>query len=403
MSVLPTFDLTVPVWTALSSREEFGAPYLPMLTVVSASGVGLRDLTGGRSPSEDLSGYRVVNRGDLVVNKLWARFGAYGVSPHEGIISPAYWVLQVDRALYEPRFVHHLLRSDVYKAEISRVSRNLPPNGYDLSWEQFRGIPLPVLALEDQRRIADFLDDQVAQLDRAIALRQRQVELLTERHAAHVEETLRPLGSSNPEVPARHLVRQVAVGIVIQPAALYVDGDDGVPAVRGTDISPGQISKDDLVRISPEGHLLNARSQLQTGDVLVVRTGQAGAAAQVPEDLVGGNCIDLVIVRPGPSLDPRYLEHSINSHRAQEAIVEHSTGAIQRHFGVQDMKALPIVQRGPAEQKVLADALDIAAKDYRSSVNLVRRGTLLLHERKQALITAAVTGEFDVTTARGAV
>ena len=187
---------------------------------------------------------------------------------------------------------------------------------------------------------------------------------------------------------------------MIQPAALYTHTDDGVPAVRGTDISPGRISRDNLVRISTEGHAANPRSTLCLGDVLVVRSGRAGAACRVPESLVGGNCIDVVIVRSGDAVDPGYLEHSINSPRAQEAISQHSTGAIQRHFGVEQMRALPMVQRPLAEQVSIAAELDRSRDEHERAVRLLLLSKEKLLERKQALIAAAVTGQFDVTTAR---
>jgi type I restriction enzyme, S subunit len=198
----------------------------------------------------------------------------------------------------------------------------------------------------------------------------------------------------------RHLVRDVAVGIVIQPAALYTDADDGVPAVRGTDIRPGEISTDGFIHLTPAGHMANPRSRLRHNDVLVVRTGRAGAAARVPDDLVGANCIDVLIVRPGKNMNAAYLEHSINSHRAQEVISEQSTGAIQSHFGVDAMKALPVVARVLAEQVRIARRLDDDRARHEGARVLLERSLDLLGERKQALVNAAVTGRFDVTTAR---
>jgi type I restriction enzyme S subunit len=270
-----------------------------------------------------------------------------------------------------------------------------------LTVEKLQRLRIPVPGLADQRRIANFLDDQVALLDRAVILRQQQGILLDEQHEAEVERRLRPEGSRTPEVPARYLVERIGVGIVIQPAALYSEMDDAVPAVRGKDVSPGRIApRDDLIRISAAGHLANQRSALRSGDIVVVRSGKAGAAAQVPDALVGCNSVDVVIVRPGGRLDSRYTEYSINCRRAQESISEYSTGAIQRHFGVEDMKALPIVPRDRVDQAVIGRELDARSAEHRRLTALLESSTRLLRERKQALITAAVTGEFDVTTAR---
>jgi type I restriction enzyme S subunit len=171
----------VPAGYLLRERGEFGGSDLPILTVESEYGVRVRDLeAGGRAVSEDLNGYRRVRPGDLVVNRLWARFGAYGVSEFDGLISPAYWVLKLNPDLVDGRFLHSLLRSSPYLAEIRRLSKDMPPNGYDLPWDLFKRMPITLPALPVQRAIADYLDRETALITKT----ERMIELLRERRQA---------------------------------------------------------------------------------------------------------------------------------------------------------------------------------------------------------------------------
>ena len=71
--------------------------------------------------AESLIGYRRVSRGDLVVNIMLAWNGSLGVSPFEGIVSPAYCVYRFGQNT-EPEFAHYLLRSRRYRARIKTVS-----------------------------------------------------------------------------------------------------------------------------------------------------------------------------------------------------------------------------------------------------------------------------------------
>lgn len=64
--------------------------------------------------------------------------------------------------------------------------------------------------------------------------------------------------------------------------------------------------------------------------------------------------------------------------------------------------AMPLLLPPVDEQREIARECDEAARAERREVELLRRSQQLLLERKQALITAAVTGQFDVTTARSA-
>jgi type I restriction enzyme S subunit len=352
--------------------------------------------------AEQIRNFRL-KAGDTVLTKDSETADDIGVSAYISDSAPD-WVcgyhlaiIRPTNQLVDPRFLFWTSRSTAFTNQLSVAATGV--TRYGLRTDAIANVELATLGLDEQRSISDFLDNQVTQLDQSIALRDRQARLLGTRATAHAESILRP-GGGWKEVPARHMVGEVAVGIVIQPAVLYTHSAEGVPAVRGTDISPGRIDQENLVRISHEGHAANQRSKLRHGDVLVVRSGRAGAASRVPEWLVGGNCIDVVIVRSGPAVDPGYLEHSINSPTAQEAITEHSTGAIQRHFGVEAMRALPLVRRPLAEQIAIAAELDQSREEHERAVKLLHASKGKLIERKQALITAAVTGQFDVTTAR---
>ena len=85
---------------------------------------------------------------------------------------------------------------------------------------------------------------------------------------------------------------------------------------------------------------MHLKSRLIRGDIVVVRTGQAGAACVVPEDMDGANCVDLLIVRRSPRLDPQFLEYVINSDWTIKHIEQHSVGSIQSHFNVESLKQL---------------------------------------------------------------
>ncbi len=57
-------------------------------------------------------GYRKVKAGDFVMNYMIAWKGAYGVSDHDGIVSPAYAVYEIDPTYADRRFIHHRLRPE---------------------------------------------------------------------------------------------------------------------------------------------------------------------------------------------------------------------------------------------------------------------------------------------------
>jgi type I restriction enzyme S subunit len=194
----------------------------------------------------------------------------------------------------------------------------------------------------------------------------------------------------------------VTVGIVIQPARWYVE-EGGVAALRGINIRPGHVDLSDLARISEEGHRANAKSRLHEGDIVVVRTGDAGAAVVVPPSLDGANCIDLLIIRKSQDLDSEFLRFVLNSGWAKEQITRGSVGSIQSHFNVESLRELP-VPRAPLDvQRSLRQRLEAESMRVKRIVSKLRCQIDLLAEHRQALITAAVTGRIELPGPRSVV
>jgi len=133
------------------------------------------------------------------------------------------------------------------------------------------------------------------------------------------------------EVDLDEVASELTVGHVGPMVSEY--RDEGVPFIRSTDIEPFRIKRDQLKYINPEFHSRLKKSALKPGDVVIVRTGKPGTCAMIPVDLPDANCSDVVIVRTGPELDPRYLAYYINS-AARAHIDAFSGGAVQQHFNV---------------------------------------------------------------------
>lgn len=259
-----------------------------------------------------------------------------------------------------------------------------------LTVEKLSSLRVPIPTPPEQRAIADFLDTETARIDALIAKKRRMIGLLDERRADAGETAIRGLAAQHGVQPLKRSVETVTVGIVVTPSEWY--SDHGVVALRGLNVRPGSIDTTEVVYLTGEGHRLHRKSELRAGDVVIVRTGQAGAAAVVPPQLHGSNCIDLLIVRPG-LMEPTFLSFVLNSDWTQKHIASHSVGSIQSHFNVGALRELP-VPAAPAEAQLSVSArLQVDAVKHLAVRHRLERQLALLQEHRQALITAAVTGE----------
>lgn len=173
-------------------------------------------------------------------------------------------------------------------------------------------------------------------------------------------------------------VAEVTVGFVGSMASEYVS--DGVPFLRSLNVEPYRITTSDLKFVSKEFHRQLRKSSLTPGDVVIVRTGKPGTCAVIPDWLSDANCSDLVVVRCGPKIHPRYLAYWVNS-LADHHIGSNLVGAVQQHFNVGAAKLMPIMLPAYSEQEAILSVL--ASLDDKIELN--RRMNETLEAMAQAI------------------
>lgn len=404
-----------PIWSLVRRVSRKGRADAELLSVYRDLGVVPKSSRNDNhnTESDDLSAYQYVEAGDLVLNKMKTWQGSLAVSPHAGIVSPAYFVCEVSDRV-DGRYLHHLLRSTVYIAVYASLSKGIRPGQWDLPYDEFRKVPVPVPPLDVQSRIADFLDDHVARIDETVRLRREQIAALDHKRQLALSDcvsgrgqglamTTHPLlGEVVAEWPVtavKRVVRRVGVGLVINPST-YVAAE-GVPFLLGRNVRDGWFDFTNLNRMSSEDSRRLASSTLRSGDVVVVRAGYPGRAAVVTDDLDGANCASILILRSPTLVLPDFLAAYFNSPQGRSQVKLAQYGAAQEQINVGDVVDFQIPVPSIAEQRRLVDRQHELERTMRAATSEMSAQIDLLQERKRSLITAAVTGEFDVTTASG--
>lgn len=168
-----------------------------MLTVSHLTGVSPRsEKDVNMFEAESNEGYKLVSPDNLVINTLWAWMGAMGVAKHEGIVSPAYHVYRIAAALL-PNYVDYLVRTDAFKAEVTRFSKGVWSSRLRLYPEGLHEVWLPVPPLDEQHAIVAHLRterERTAELEASV---RASFELLQERRRAVI--TAAVTGQIKPE------------------------------------------------------------------------------------------------------------------------------------------------------------------------------------------------------------
>lgn len=159
-------------------KSEKGCPDAPVLSLYRDFGVVPKDSRDDNHnvTSLDTSNYKVVDVGDLVINKMKAWQGSMAVSDYRGIVSPAYHVCSITSNKVNKRYLHHLLRNPAYLPEYARLSTGMRIGQWDLGFDDFKNIPFLIPPLDEQAKIADYLDNGCASLDATLSKTRSSIE-----------------------------------------------------------------------------------------------------------------------------------------------------------------------------------------------------------------------------------
>lgn len=122
-------------------------------------------------------GYKIVKEDDIVVNIILCWMGAVGRSAYNGVTSPAY---DVYKPLHDTnsKYYHYLFRTSQFNGECYRYGRGIMLMRWRTYSTEFRAISVPLPPEDEQKRIVNFLDKKIDDVDRLIGNVQKQIEKL---------------------------------------------------------------------------------------------------------------------------------------------------------------------------------------------------------------------------------
>ncbi len=154
-----------------AERSQRGVSDMELLSVTMNDGVMPRsEIEGKDNSSEDKSNYKVVLTGDMVYNSMRMWQGANGISPCDGIVSPAYTVLMPKIPISNGYFAAFFKSPNLIN-EFRKNSQGMTSDTWNLKYPQIETIKVCIPALSEQNRVADMLGT----LERRIA---KQVQLV---------------------------------------------------------------------------------------------------------------------------------------------------------------------------------------------------------------------------------
>lgn len=396
-------------------KSEKGRPDAPVLSLYRDFGVVPKDSRDDNHnvTSLDTSNYKVVDIGDLVINKMKAWQGSMAVSDYRGIVSPAYHVCSITSNKVNKRYLHHLLRNPAYLPEYARLSTGMRIGQWDLGFDDFKNIPFLIPPLDEQAKIADYLDNGCASLDAILDKTRSSIEEYKKLKQAVITQAVtkgvrgeREMKDSGVEwigeIPVTHSIYKLKY--LLRTPLKYGANESGIPYsdslpryIRITDITlDGNLKDAGKLSLSEE----SAKDYiLEDGDILFARSGATVGKSFIHHQSYGRSAYAGYLIKA--SLNDKAFPKFVYYYTCSSLYEVWKNGIfIQstiQNIGADRYANLPIpLPNTLQEQKEISDYLDAKCAEIDKLIAKKEQLVKELESYKRSLIYEVVTGKREV-------
>ncbi len=363
---------------------------------------------------ELLSKYTMVAPNDIVVNGLNLNYDLKSLRiarvREEGIITSAYIVLRPRNGANSSFYNYYLKALDFQKVFHGMgVGIRLT-----LSYNELRGMLLPVPSFEEQQRIADYLDEKCGEIDSLISLQEQMIAQLTDyKQSVITEAVTKGLDPNALLVPSgiewvenmpkgwcakkvKYISNNISKGNGITKDEIFADGD--IPCVRYGEIYSRYGNSFEKCFSYTKREIQKAPHLINKGDILCACTGEL--VEEIGKSIVYmGNepCLaggDIIIINH--SQNPVFLNYALNSNYAQAQKSKGKAKLKVVHISAYEIGSVYILLPSTNEQRTIAEYLDNKCAEIDALISLKQQKIETLKDYKKSLIFEAVTGKIEV-------
>ena len=352
-------------------------------------------------------GYQRVCKGDLVIHAMDAFAGAIGVSDSYGKSSPVYSVCTPLKSnSVDPAYYAYLLRDLALSGVIVSLAKGIRERSTDFRFNDFGGLHLSIPPLEEQQEIVAFLNKKTAQIDQAIAIKQRQIALLKERKQILIQNAVTK--GLNPDAPMKasgvdwigDIPAHWEVKPLISETELKFITNCANRELLSVYLDLGVIkfSEIDEKRTNATSLDLSGYQAVDPGD-FVLNNQQAWRGSVGVSKYTGIISPAYIVLTLTKKFDIDYANHLLRCGVvvAHYLMASRGVGSIQRNLYWQHIKRVPIFIPPTREQQEIASQISRKCSELDLAINSQHEQIQKLQEYKATLINSAVTGKIKIS------
>ncbi len=401
-----------------SQRNETGYGDLPILEVSLKTGVRVRDMDNGKRKQmmSDREKYKRAAQGDIAYNMMRMWQGAVGVAPVDGLVSPAYVVVQPFPEV-DCRYFTYLFRTSPYMNEVDGYSRGIVKDRNRLYWQDFKRMPSVVPPIAEQKQIARFLDAVGSKIQQFIRKKRRLIELLKEHNQNIINQAV--TCGLNPNVKMKHSgvkwigdipehweARRLRTLAAVRASGVDKNTNEGeIPVILCNYVD---VYKND--RITGDIDFMKATAtreemrafELKAGDVIITKDSESWDDIAVPafvsEVLSGVVCAyHLALIRSfSGEIDGEFLFRAFSADPVADQFRISANGVTRFGLSQGAVKGGFFPVPPLDEQRAIITYINEKCAEISQAISRAEGEIKLMREYRTRLIADVVTGKLDV-------
>lgn len=368
---------------------------LTMNNVVKRS----KDDNSGLQPKE-FETYQIIRQNELVFKLIDLQnvsTSRVGLSPYVGLVSPAYIILRATGKVLPPyaeKYFYVLWKNQIFNSLGDDGVRS------NLGKEDLLNIPMPIPPIDEQERIAGFLDKKCGEIDGLIADIKTQVQTLEQYKRSVITEAV-----TKGLNPSAEMKESGVEWIGNVPAGWTINKIDSVYSLRNEKVSdkdymPLSVTMKGIVPQLESAAKTNDgdnRKLVRKGDFAINSRSDRRGSCGISE-LDGSVSLINLVLKPRGEMNNRYYNWLFHTEKFADEFYKWGHGIVDDLWTTRwiDMRKISVPMPPLSEQKEIADYLDNKCAQIEELISAKQSQIETLESYKKSLIYEYVTGKKEV-------
>lgn len=347
-------------------------------------------------------GYQGIDIGDLVVHGMDGFAGAIGISDSRGKASPVLNVLDTQQ---NKRYIMYYLRSMAYGDVFIAMATGIRVRSCDLRWNKLANFEYLVPPIEEQKKIAEFLDTKCSEIDALIADIQTQIETLEQYKRSTVIETV--LKGLKPRLPTKDSkidwVGTIPSHWNTHPMYYYFEECKHINSLGEENnllsLSYGKVIRKD---INTNGGLLpnnfNTYNIIEKDDIVLRLTDLQNDRRSLRTGIAKERGIitsAYVTLRATKVLNAQYFYYLLHAYDLMKVLYNMGSG-VRQGLNYDELSKMMLIEPLLDEQNEIATFLDKKCSEINTCIEEKKEQIFTLEAYKKSIIFEYVTGKKEV-------